>query len=57
MGNERLSYAGTKGWALSSLPPHHLEKATDALGILGPEHVPHSAGLATWRPEPLPIQA
>lgn len=41
----------------SLLLPHHLEKAADALGVLGPEHMPHGADLAAWRPEPLPIQA
>lgn len=41
----------------SRLPPHHLEKTADALGVLCPEHMPHGADLAAWRPEPLPVQA
>lgn len=41
----------------SRLLPHHLEKAANALGVLCPEHVPHGADLAAWRPEPLPVQA
>lgn len=58
-GADSMSFWGQargkeKGYGL---PPHHLQKAADALGVLCPEHMPHDADLAARRPQPLPIQA